>query len=483
MFTSIKTAIYFLLLIVPFHTVQSQKTVYVQGTSNFEEVDYINLISQPIFWWSNSYRPESTSFKESASGCFYLNTTISTPGEFRFIMKNSNEQKAFAIPGDSVQFTIDSIRNGKRTEYYMKFTGKNAAQWNYGHLFSVAFPNRERPVYRKGEDIEAYKHEVSNWRDKQLKFLHSYKQEHALTDNFLTYAKARIDNDYTFQLYLPMRYNLITKETIPVDYLNEVANINFNVDNLLDCYRESLLLRYIHCYTDDTWNRFDLLYRNIVDTFTGQTRAYLLSSLIGIFAEHQDRSYSAQLLGAIKESGKYVQDPLYTDYIKKSEMLYLKLKKEIPEEVSANTVLTPYGSSSTITFKELLDSLKGKVLYIDFWASWCSPCKMDIANSAESKKYLEEQGIVYLYFSVDKDAEKWQTTAISEKVTDNQYLIKDNMTSALVKYLNVNSFPRYVMLDSAHELINMDAPRPTPNFFQKLKDAISFMNVKVIRFE
>ncbi len=44
MFTSIKTAIYFLLLIVPFHTVQSQKAVYVQGTSNFEEVGYINLI-------------------------------------------------------------------------------------------------------------------------------------------------------------------------------------------------------------------------------------------------------------------------------------------------------------------------------------------------------------------------------------------------------------------------------------------------------
>lgn len=484
MFHSIKATFFFLLLLMPFNAAMSQKAVYMQGTSSFEEINRIELLSQFELWWRISYAPMRTPLEKTSSGHFLLKTTLTTPGLLKFNLWNSTMQSVFATPGDSVQFTVDSISyNNKNVEYYMKFTGRNAAQWNYGHLFGVKFPYRKSPVFKKGGDIEAYKCAVEDWKDQQLEFLKVYNQEHVLTNDFLTYAKAHIENEYTFLLYLPIRHKYIAEDSLPVGYLSDVSKINFKDENLLEYYKTALALRYIHCYTNDTWNQFDLIYHNIVTEFTGRTRDFLLSALIDIFAQKQDQSYSALLLAAIKDSGKFVQDSLYSSFIKNSEAFYLKLKKEIPNDVLENTLLTAYNATSTITFKELLDSLEGKVLYIDFWASWCAPCKYDIKNSAVAKKYLEDKEVVYLYFSVDSDVEKWKTTSVAENVTHNQYLINDNSASVLLKYLGVNSFPKYVVLDKDHKLASMEAPRPTPPFFQQLKDMISRMGAKVIRFE
>ena len=325
MFHSIKVTFFFLLLLMPFNVAMSQRVVYMQGTSPFEEINRIELLSQFELWWRISYNPIRTPLEKTSCDHFLLKTTFTTPGLLKFSLLNSTVQSVFATPGDSVQFTVDSISyNNKNVEYYMKFTGTNAAQWNYGHLFGTKFHNRKSPVFKKGGDIEAYKCAVEDWKDQQLEFLKAYNQEHVLTNDFLTYAKAHIENEYTYLLYLPIRYKYIAEDSIPVGYLSDVSKINFKDENLLEYYKTALVLRYIRCYTNDIWTQFDLIHHNIMTEFTGRTREFLLSALIDIFAQKQDQSYSVQLLAAIKDSSKYVQDSLYSGFIKNTEEFYLK---------------------------------------------------------------------------------------------------------------------------------------------------------------
>lgn len=57
-----------------------------------------------------------------------------------------------------------------------------------------------------------------------------------------------------------------------------------------------------------------------------------------------------------------------------------------------------------------LADLKGKVVYVDFWASWCSPCRDSFPWMSAMQKKYESQGVVFVGINVDrkqKDAEKF----------------------------------------------------------------------------
>ena len=52
-----------------------------------------------------------------------------------------------------------------------------------------------------------------------------------------------------------------------------------------------------------------------------------------------------------------------------------------------------------------LDSLKGKVVYVDFWASWCGPCRISFPLLDELRSELGEQGFEVLAINVDEYSE------------------------------------------------------------------------------
>ena len=100
MFHSIKATFFFLLLLMPFNAAMSQKAVYMQGTSSFEEINRIELLSQFELWWRISYAPMRTPLEKTSSGNFLLKTTLTTPGLLKFNLWNSTMQSVFATPGD-----------------------------------------------------------------------------------------------------------------------------------------------------------------------------------------------------------------------------------------------------------------------------------------------------------------------------------------------------------------------------------------------
>lgn len=55
-----------------------------------------------------------------------------------------------------------------------------------------------------------------------------------------------------------------------------------------------------------------------------------------------------------------------------------------------------------------LSALKGKVVYLDFWASWCGPCRLSFPWMAAMQQRYGEQGLVIVAVNVDKDREAAQ---------------------------------------------------------------------------
>lgn len=114
-------------------------------------------------------------------------------------------------------------------------------------------------------------------------------------------------------------------------------------------------------------------------------------------------------------------------------------------------------------------SLKGKVVLVDVWATWCGPCKSEFPHLKQLEKDIEGKPIQIVSISTDseKDKAKWLQMIKDENLGGMQlYAGQDNEFS---KYYKVNTIPRFLVFDKNGKIVNIDAPRPSE---AKLKELL-----------
>lgn len=112
------------------------------------------------------------------------------------------------------------------------------------------------------------------------------------------------------------------------------------------------------------------------------------------------------------------------------------------------------------TLTAIIEANKGKIIYVDFWASWCAPCRAAFPSSRKLHEEFKEKEIVFLYLSTDANFEAWKKANQFEKLTKNSYLIINPKTSEYLKNLAIDFIPRYVLINSNGEISNSKAPSP-----------------------
>jgi thiol-disulfide isomerase/thioredoxin len=113
--------------------------------------------------------------------------------------------------------------------------------------------------------------------------------------------------------------------------------------------------------------------------------------------------------------------------------------------------------------KTTLESLKGKYVYVDLWATWCGPCRAEIPSLKKMEADFHGKNIEFVSVSIDaeKDYEKWKTFVTEKGLTGTQlYAAKANQTD-FVKAFEVNSIPRFILIDPKGVVVDADAKRPS----------------------
>ena len=109
-----------------------------------------------------------------------------------------------------------------------------------------------------------------------------------------------------------------------------------------------------------------------------------------------------------------------------------------------------------------LSSLFGKTLFLDFWATWCPPCCAEIPHLEKlAEQFANNQDIRIISISVDQDRDAWIKKVAEDKPTWEQYRISADDADAFFSAIELETIPRFIIVDSDGSIINADAPRPS----------------------
>jgi len=120
---------------------------------------------------------------------------------------------------------------------------------------------------------------------------------------------------------------------------------------------------------------------------------------------------------------------------------------------------------------QMLGRYRGKLLLLDFWASWCKPCRAEMPAAAALREKYDGKPVVFLYVSIDGNVQDWMKAAGQEKLNrDDSYLFLNSDDAPFVKQYGLHSIPRYMLIDKNGRIIMADAPRPSdPDLFNLIE--------------
>lgn len=119
-------------------------------------------------------------------------------------------------------------------------------------------------------------------------------------------------------------------------------------------------------------------------------------------------------------------------------------------------------NKNTLLLEDLLKKHQGKIVYIDFWASWCKPCLTALPSSIKLRETLKDLPVVFVYLSIDEKRRRWKKAGRKEKLKNypESYLVLNSEESEFLKKYKFNSIPRYMIFDQHGELVDAMAAGP-----------------------
>ena len=119
-----------------------------------------------------------------------------------------------------------------------------------------------------------------------------------------------------------------------------------------------------------------------------------------------------------------------------------------------------------------LADLAGKIIYIDVWAVWCSPCIKEVPFLEELKAKFVGEDIVFVSIDVADDVSQWKAFVEKNEMTSLQLRLESWDVDFMNKYL-ITGIPRFIILDKEGYIIDNNSIRPSnPKLEGKLRDLL-----------
>lgn len=152
-----------------------------------------------------------------------------------------------------------------------------------------------------------------------------------------------------------------------------------------------------------------------------------------------------------------------SSYTKDFRSIYTKYEEQMKQQASQQQSVADVGVGAMAPEIDLKDpsgksiklsSLKGKVVLLDFWASWCGPCRMEMPNVVAAYEKYKSKGFTVYSVSLDKDGAAWKN-AIKTLGMNWEYQVSDLKwwQSEAAKTYGIQGIPAAFLLDREGKIV------------------------------
>jgi len=108
----------------------------------------------------------------------------------------------------------------------------------------------------------------------------------------------------------------------------------------------------------------------------------------------------------------------------------------------------------------LKNKYKGKVIYIDFWGTWCPACYGVFEAIPTLKEKVKRQNIIFVYLCCHCNKEKWNETIATYNLDGEHIFLSSEQYAYLAQKFNLIGVPKFIIIDRYGNIVNDRAPRP-----------------------
>jgi thiol-disulfide isomerase/thioredoxin len=366
-------------------------------------------------------------------------------------------------PGDSLTMNLDVETLGDTL--YFAGRGKENNEFVYqeenvfGAYKNKYLGNYYHITYREPND---YKKVIDQIKNEKLEFLKDFSKYHKLSPALITvYTSEYITGAITSKIYYPgahANFNQGKEAVLPADYFSFLDSVKPDEqigDKGIGYYY--FLSAYLHkkleLATGGNPDKADF-YQYVKAQLPGRLAYEFLAYALA-------RDFKKSLYGEFGANCPYLD---IAQLVKKKYQLMEGMLEGNP----APDFLLADVNGKRVSLKDL----RGKYVYIDFWATWCVPCIKEIPSLKKTEEEYRGKNVHFVSISYDKagDLEKWKKYVVENKLTGLQLIADEAMRSLYNKTFNIDLIPRFILLDPEGKIVSGNAPRPSSPKLKELLD-------------
>jgi peroxiredoxin len=327
------------------------------------------------------------------------------------------QQKA----GYTINGKVDGIADGD-TVYLQDFMNRQLVKLDSAIVKNGTFKftgNQESPVYRYITYIKGDKQYVADLFLENGKINVKLGEETSIGGTVNNDVYQKFSNDFiAAQKEMNDFYKAIQEDTTLSDEQRQAKM------NELEAKEEKAM---------------DMIYNTIEQNITNAVGIHLLPSYASAFSEEKQQALIEK-----------VPAEMVNDNIKRiKDHLDLVAKTAVGQKFADFEMKTPEGNN--VKLSDFVS--KNKYTLVDFWASWCGPCRQEMPNVVEAYKTYKPKGFEIVGVSLDRDEESWKKGIAELNITWPQMSDVKYWDCEAAKLYGVNAIPATVLIDQEGTIV------------------------------